>query len=117
MRQRDKSETVGSTPSPAQALAKASGLDVGDIETIWAQVQENTRALKACVGPHEFKPDPLGPPKLGQKYKCALCGGTARAEHVHWYLAGLDHGTRFGIEMGQAVQKAEEPEAHRREGI
>ncbi len=94
-KKRDESETEGRTPSPAQALARVSGLDVGDIETIWAQVQENTRALKACVGPHQFEPDPSGPPALGQKFRCSLCGGTARADMVHWYLAGLDHGARI----------------------
>lgn len=107
-KQHDESETEGRTPSPAQALARVSGLDAGDIETIWAQVQENARILKTCAGPHQFEPASPGPPKLGQKFKCALCGGTARADMVHWYLAGLDHGTKLGADMQQACQQAAE---------
>lgn len=107
-KQHDESETEGRTPSPAQALARVSGLDAGDIETIWAQVQENARILKTCAGPHQFEPASPGPPKLGQKFKCALCGGTARADMVHWYLAGLVHGTKLGADMQQACQQAAE---------
>ena len=45
---------------------------------------------------------------MGQKFKCALCGGTARADMVHWYLAGLVHGTKLGADMQQACQQAAE---------
>lgn len=90
------------------------GKDSDAVREIWDQVQGNANALKACAGPHEFKPDPPGPPKLGVRFTCALCGGTAWADQVCWYLAGLDHGTQFGIGLERATRKAEEPEVQKR---
>lgn len=62
-----------------------------DMKALWAKVQENTRTLDACTGPHHFEcltPDRL----LGSRWRCRLCGGEVALGDKGWYDRGLAHG-------------------------
>lgn len=55
-----------------------------------AEVRANLERLHSCSGPHEF--DPITPPGLGQRFRCARCGGEIDQQKLRWYNMGLRHG-------------------------
>lgn len=77
----------------ALAIAKATGKPTPNVSAearnIFADVQANLDALKACDG-HAFEPmEPSRP--LGRKYKCAACGGIVDAIWRAAYKLGAEH--------------------------
>ncbi len=62
-----------------------------DARALWEQVQENSRALDACVGPHDFQ-DITPEKKIGKRYRCSYCRGEIDSINHHWYQHGLAHG-------------------------
>jgi hypothetical protein len=59
----------------------------------WARAVENSKALDACPGPHDFAPltDPLKR-FIGGKWKCRTCGGEIDSVARIFYQQGLKHG-------------------------
>lgn len=73
-----------------ETISKLTGVPSSDMLDIWGKVKANHAALETCKR-HEFSS--LDNHKLGAKYTCKHCGGTADAVAVSWYQCGLEHGT------------------------
>ncbi len=72
-----------------ETLSKLTGVPSPDMLDIWGKVKANHASLEACKR-HDF--GSLDNHKLGAKYTCKHCGGTADAVAVLWYRRGLEHG-------------------------
>ena len=72
-----------------ETLSAISGLKPAVVDEIWEKVKANGKTLDACAGPHDFQP--IGPVKLGMRYRCAKCGGEVEAQAQRWYALGLKH--------------------------
>jgi hypothetical protein len=72
-----------------EILGQVSGLGRSEVQKIWGEVKANSARLDACVGPHDFQ---RAEERLGARFTCTKCGGTADASAVHWYQGGLVHG-------------------------
>lgn len=73
-------------------LAGLTGLSRPTLLELWEKAQANRAVLDACPR-HAFERD-VGPngPRLGDKWRCVACGGTADSSAVSWYEQGLKHG-------------------------
>ena len=69
-------------------LAGFSGQSREALLGIWESVKANQARLDACPL-HDFGELQN---KLGARYTCRNCGGSADASAVSWYQAGLAHG-------------------------
>lgn len=71
-----------------EKLAQATGIAQPELMSIWDQVKANHARLESCKR-HDF--GSMDAHKLGAKYTCRACGGTADAVAVSWYRRGLEH--------------------------
>ncbi len=71
-----------------ETLSKLSGIPSPEMLGIWGKVKANHSVLEACLR-HDF--GSLDNHKLGAKYTCKNCGGTADAIAVLWYQRGIEH--------------------------
>lgn len=73
-------------------LSTATGLSRDTLLELWEKAQANRVLLDACPR-HAFERS-VGPngPRLGDKFRCVVCGGEASADSVIWYEKGLAHG-------------------------
>lgn len=72
-----------------QKLAQFTGIQRTELLSIWDEVKANQARLDGCQR-HDFGSQ--DDRKLGARYACRLCGGTADASAVIWYSRGLAHG-------------------------
>ena len=72
-----------------QKLSQSVGIAGPGHLSILEQVKANHALLETC-NRHDF--GSTDPRKLGAKYTCLVCGGTADAVAVTWYERGLAHG-------------------------
>jgi hypothetical protein len=57
-----------------------------DAKSLWAEVQENSRNLRACKR-HRFERETV---TLGMKINCLNCGGYLRLTDIGQYIAGYE---------------------------
>lgn len=60
---------------------------------LWEDVKANHAKLDACVGPHDFSIPYRAHGTLVMDWECTKCHGYTCSIHVHWYKAGLAHGS------------------------
>lgn len=59
---------------------------------IMREVKSNIVRLDACVGPHEFSPDPADTRPMFKHELCSKCAGRVESQAARWYRLGLEHG-------------------------
>ena len=65
-----------------------------EAKAIFQSIQENSRRLSECSGPHDFSEIVASDHAslAFQKKRCTKCKGTLNALDVLWYERGLNHG-------------------------
>lgn len=74
------------------AIASLSGIKRPELLSIWEQVKRNQATLDACQRHRFVRVVRDGGPRLGDKYRCEVCGGEVDASAAHWYQKGQEHG-------------------------
>lgn len=77
-------------------------MDKGDRQSLLASVQENNRILNACEI-HDFTRDEN---RLGSRYTCSRCNGSADGRAANWYRKGVAHGAAIALSIQEAAIEA-----------
>jgi predicted SprT family Zn-dependent metalloprotease len=72
-------------------MTRVTGLPSETVGAIMEQVHANHDRLDGCPG-HDFSP--IGPARLGRKYRCIHCGGEIDSHAYYWHGVGMRDGRK-----------------------